>query len=110
MAHLLLFSFESFIIANKVILVTLFIGAVAGLLAQFITPGRGFGLITTLGIGLLGGLLGGFLFKDYLDFSHSPVVNAVIRSTAGALILCIAINLIFGSKNKNERDHADWEA
>ena len=104
MNNLFLFSFHSFYVDNKVILVTLFVGAIAGLLAQLITPGRGFGLLATLGIGLLGGYLGGLVFKSYLDFSDSALLNAIIRSTAGALILCIAINLIFGSKRKDHHD------
>ena len=105
-----LFSIQSFFVENKEILITLFVGAIGGLIAQLITPGRGFGMLTTLGIGLLGGWLGGMLFKHYLDFSGNPVVDAIIRSTAGSLILCIVINLIFGLKDKNEHDRSDYES
>ncbi len=104
MSHSILFSFQHFFVENSEILVTLFIGAISGLIAQLITPGRGFGLLVTLAIGLLGGWLGSMILKHYLDFSDNAIVNAIIRSTAGALILCIAINLIFGSRNKDKRD------
>ncbi len=109
MHHLVLFSFHDFFYDNKTLLTVLFIGAISGLIAQLITPGRGFGLLATIAIGLVGGWLGHLLFKNYLSFSDSPVVNAIICSTAGALILCILINLIFG-KNKNEHDRSGYES
>ncbi len=110
MRCLLLFSFQGFIHDNMALLTVLFIGAIAGLIAQLITPGRGFGLLATIAIGIAGGWLGDKLFKDYLSFSSSSIVNAIIRSTAGALILCILINLIFGTKNKKIKDRTEWEA
>ena len=112
MHPLMLFSFDGFFQDNRSLLVTLFIGAVAGLIAQLITPGRGFGLIVTIIIGVAGGWLGSMLFKTYLNFTDSPLINAIICATAGALILCIAINLIFGIKRKDDRDidRSDYEA
>ncbi len=110
MRHLILFSFQSFFYDHKTLITVLFIGAISGLIAQLITPGRGFGLLATIAIGLAGGWLGHKLFKNYLSFSDSPLVNAIICSTAGALILCILINLIFGSKRKNEHDRSGYES
>jgi len=106
-----LLSVNSFIHDNHNLLITLFIGAVAGLIAQLITPGRGFNLIITIIIGIVGGWLGGMLFKNYLNFSHSTLVNDIICATAGALILCIAINLILGPKKGDfDRDRSDYES
>ena len=111
MHNLLLFSLQGFIDAHWDLLVTLFIGAVAGFLGQFITPGRGFGLIVTIVIGIAGGWLGSMLFKNYLSFTDSPLVNRIICATAGALILCIAINLILGKKKGDrDRDRSDYES
>ena len=88
----------------------LFIGAVAGFIAQMITPGRGFGMVTTVIIGIAGGWLGGMIFKNYLNFTGNPLVNQIICATAGSLILCIAINVIFGSKNRKDRDVSERQA
>ena len=112
MQHYLLLSVDSFFHDNHNLLITLFIGAVAGLIAQLITPGRGFNLIITIIIGIAGGWLGGLLFKSYLNFTDSPLINAIICATAGALILCIAINLILGPKRKDDVDidRSDYES
>ena len=110
MHQLMLFSLDGFIHDNKGLLVTLFIGAVAGLIAQLITPGRGFNLIITIIIGIAGGWLGGMLFKNYLSFTDSPIINQIICSTAGALILCIGINLILGKKRGTDVDRSDYES
>ncbi len=108
--HLLL-SVESFIHDNKSLLLTLFIGAVAGLIAQMLTPGRGFRLLGTIIIGILGGWLGSMLFRNYLSFTSSPLINAIICATAGALILCILINLILGKRKDDiDRDRSDYES
>ncbi len=109
MRHLLLFSFSDFIHDNKTLLIVLIVGAIAGLIAQLITPGRGFGLLATIAIGIAGGWLGNKLFKDYLSWSDSAFVNAIVTSTAGALILCILINLVFG-KSKKDHDRSDYES
>ena len=108
----LFLSINSFIHDNHALLITLFVGAVAGFIAQIITPGRGFNLVVTILIGIAGGWLGGILFKNYLNFTDNPLVNAIICATAGSLILCIAINLIFGARRKDDfdRDRSDYEA
>ena len=110
MHYLMLFSLEGFIHDNQGLLTTLFIGAVAGLIAQFITPGRGFNLLITILIGIAGGWLGGLIFKNYLSFSKSAIINQIICATAGALILCIAINLIFGPSKVTDVDRSDYES
>lgn len=112
MRYLMLFSFEGFVHDNRALLTTLFIGAVAGLIAQLITPGRGFNLLITILIGIAGGWLGSMLFKNYLSFTDNALINQIICATAGALILCIAINLIFGTRRGDDvdRDRSDYES
>ena len=112
MGHLFLYAINDFISNNWDIIVTLFIGAVAGFLAEFIVPGRGFGVLVTIGIGMLGGWLGNMIFKDYLNMTHNVIVDEIIRATAGAMILCIGLNLILGNrqgKHNKEKDVYDWE-
>lgn len=107
MHHLLLFSFAEEFHDWKSLLITLFIGAVAGMLAQLLTPGRGFGMIVTIILGIAGGWLGKILFKNYLAFTSNPLINTIICATAGAFILAIIVNLIIGS---DESDRTGWRA
>ena len=109
MHNLLLLSIDGFIHNNRGLLITIFIGAVAGLIAQFLTPGKGFGMITTVIIGIVGGWLGSLLFKNYLSFTDSALVNAIICATAGAIILCLLINLVVGTKGKRA-DRTNYRA
>jgi uncharacterized membrane protein YeaQ/YmgE (transglycosylase-associated protein family) len=107
MHQLILFSFQGFVHDHRVLLFALLIGAVAGLLAQLIVPGRGFGMIVTIILGMAGGWLGSMLFKNYLSFTHSNLINTIICATAGAIILCVLINLIAG---KDRRDKTAYRA
>ncbi len=112
MPHLFLYAINDFVSEHKELLITLVIGALSGYLAEFLVPGRGFGLIITLAIGIAGSFLGNWLFKDYLNFTHNPIIDEIIRSVAGAMILCIGLNLILGNKQGKkgkEKDVYDWE-
>ena len=104
MHQLILFSFAQEIHDWRPLLITLFIGAVAGLLAQLLTPGRGFGMIITIILGIAGGWLGKILFKNYLSFTNSPLINTIICATAGAFILALLVNLVVGNDN-GDRTH-----
>ncbi|MCF8448988.1 MAG: hypothetical protein K9G49_03860 [Taibaiella sp.] len=96
MQLLVLFSFAEELHDWKGLLITLFIGAVAGFLAQVLTPGRGYGTIATIIIGIIGGWLGKILFKNYLSFTNNPLINTIICATAGAFILALVLNLLIG--------------
>jgi uncharacterized membrane protein YeaQ/YmgE (transglycosylase-associated protein family) len=71
------------------ILTWIILGLIAGALAKFIMPGRDpGGIIVTIGLGIVGALVGGFLstlvgFGDVSGFDIRSVVIAVI----GAIIL-----------------------
>ncbi len=104
---ILLFSFANELHDWKGLLITIFIGAVAGFLAQVLTPGRGYGTIFTIIIGIIGGWLGKILFKDYLSFTDNALINTIICATAGAFILSLILNLIIGN---DEGDRTGWRA
>jgi len=88
-----------FIAKYKSILITIFVGAVAGVIADMLITGKGLGLFVTILIGIAGGYLANWLFQDKLNLTHIDVVDAVIRSTAGAIILSVIINLLIGKRN-----------
>ena len=101
MQHTFLLSVSGFIHDNHALFFALLIGGIAGLIAQLIVPGRGFGIIVTILLGMVGGWLGSMLFKNYLSFTHNKIIDHIICATVGAMILCIIINLIAGGETKN---------
>ena len=66
------------------------IGIVAGFLAGKIMRGGGFGLIINLLLGILGGVLGSWVFALF-SLAASRLIGSLITSTVGAvLVLWIA--------------------
>lgn len=69
----------------------LFIGLIAGALARLLVPGRQpMGMLLTMGLGLVGSLLGGML--SWLVFGDDPGnpgfhASGLIMSTIGAIIV-----------------------
>ena len=73
------------------------VGAIAGVLAKFIMPGRDpGGIIVTILIGIAGGLLGGFLAKQ-LGFGGGGNIMNIVIATVGAIIL-LALYRVFRSR------------
>ena len=64
----------------------LLIGLAAGWLAGQLTKGRGFGLAGDLVVGVIGALLGGFMFELVGLSAHGPI-GSLIVATVGAVIL-----------------------
>lgn len=104
-AMLLLFSLQQELHDWRGLLITLFIGAVAGFLAQVLTPGKGYGTIFTIIIGIIGGWLGKILFHNYLSFTNSALINIIICATAGAFILSLVLNLIIGGTDGDRTNY-----
>jgi len=97
MTHLLLMTE-----ATKDLLIVLAIGGIAGLLASFIMPGRGFGLIVTILLGIAGGWLANKYLYKYLTFMDDGLLKEIVASTIGAMILILIINLF---RSKRDRDY-----
>lgn len=75
------------------IILFLLIGLVAGWLAGKIMKGKGFGLVGNLIVGVIGALIGGFVF-DALGIAFAGIVGSLIAALVGALILLWIIGLI----------------
>jgi uncharacterized membrane protein YeaQ/YmgE (transglycosylase-associated protein family) len=71
----------------------LIIGIVAGWLAGKIMRGGGFGLIGDLVVGVIGAVLGGFLF-GMLGLSANGLIGSLVTATVGAIVLLFLIHLI----------------
>ena len=77
------------------LLLFLAIGLVAGWLAGVLVKGSGFGLVGDLIVGILGAILGGWLFGR-LGFSLGlgGLADSLIVATLGAVLLLFLIRLI----------------
>jgi uncharacterized membrane protein YeaQ/YmgE (transglycosylase-associated protein family) len=75
------------------ILYFLLIGLAAGWLAGQITKGRSFGLVNDLIIGVIGALLGGFLFR-LLGLAATGLIGSLITATVGAVLLLYLLRAI----------------
>jgi len=67
------------------------VGLIAGSLGKLLYPGhQGGGILTTLGLGVVGALVGGFLGKSLLGVGAGFSVPGLIIAVLGAM-LCIFI-------------------
>ncbi len=71
---------------------TIIIGAVAGFLAGQIFRGYGFGLLGNIAVGVIGALIGGFLFGNV--FLVGGIIGRIICATLGSIILLFVISLV----------------
>jgi len=75
----------------------LILGLLAGWLAGKISRGRGFGCITDIVLGLVGGVLGGWIFTKLGIVSHAnSFLFGLAAATVGAIII-VAIAHLFSS-------------
>lgn len=73
------------------------IGIVAGFLAGKIMRGGGFGLFINLLIGIVGGVLGGWVF-GLLGIAAGGILGGLITSTVGAVLLLWIVSLFRSSR------------
>ena len=74
----------------------LFIGLIAGWLAGLVFRGRGFGCVTDIVLGLVGSVIGGWLF-NYFRIMGGDFYYSLGAATAGAIIL-VGISRLFGGE------------
>ena len=74
------------------LLIFLALGAVAGWLAGLIMKGGGFGLIVNIIVGIVGAIVGGWVFS-FFGFESTGLVGAMITAVVGAVILLAVIGL-----------------
>jgi uncharacterized membrane protein YeaQ/YmgE (transglycosylase-associated protein family) len=74
------------------------IGLIAGWLAGKIARGRGFGCITDIVLGLVGSVLGGWIFLK-LNVFGGGFLYSLAAATLGAVILVAIVHLFTGSSS-----------
>jgi len=75
------------------IILFLLIGIAAGWLAGQIMKGKGFGLVGNLIVGVVGALLGGYIFGA-LGVSAYGLIGSLISALVGAIILLWIIGMV----------------
>ena len=71
----------------------LVVGLIAGWLAGKIMKGGGFGLIGNLIVGVVGAVIGGYVF-DFLNISFGGFIGSVAAALVGAVLLLYLIRII----------------
>ena len=76
------------------LLVTLFVGLVAGWLAGKVVRGTGFGIIGDIIVGIAGAFIAGWLFPRLGFHIGGGIVSDIIYSAIGAILLLLIVRLI----------------
>jgi len=79
------------------ILSWIIVGAIAGLLANLIMGGGGFGLIGSILIGIVGALVGGWLSTSILGLPYDVTginITSVLVATGGAVVVLFVVGLL----------------
>jgi uncharacterized membrane protein YeaQ/YmgE (transglycosylase-associated protein family) len=77
----------------------LVIGLIAGWLAGKIARGRGFGCIGDIVLGLIGSVIGGWIFTKLGIVHANTFLFSLAAATVGAVILVSIAHLFFGGSN-----------
>ncbi len=70
------------------------IGLCAGWLAGQLMRGGGFGLVGDIIIGVIGALLGGYLFSALGVYPGAGMLGALVVATIGAMVLLFLIRMV----------------
>jgi uncharacterized membrane protein YeaQ/YmgE (transglycosylase-associated protein family) len=78
------------------ILSWLVVGLIAGFLAGVVVKGGGFGLIGDIIVGVVGGLIGGWISVNLLHIGSMTGINlgSILIAFVGAVILLLILRLI----------------
>lgn len=76
----------------------LLIGLIAGWIAGEITKGSGFGIIGDIVVGIVGSLVGGFIFSG-LGIAAYGTLGNIIMAIIGALVFLFVLRLLTGHRH-----------
>jgi uncharacterized membrane protein YeaQ/YmgE (transglycosylase-associated protein family) len=74
------------------------VGLIAGWLTGKVMRGSGFGVIADVVIGILGALVGGFLFEHLGIAGQGGMLYSILVATLGAIILTWLFRLLTGRR------------
>ena len=82
------------------------VGLIAGWLAGMVIRGGGYGVIGDIIVGVVGGLLGGWIATSFLHIGagmNGINLESILVAFAGAMVLLIALRLLFGGRRAYSR-------
>ena len=77
---------------NEIVYV-LIVGLIAGWLAGKIMKGKGFGLVGDLLVGVLGAIVGSWIFSE-MGIWHYGILGSIIVALLGAVLLLYLLRLV----------------
>jgi uncharacterized membrane protein YeaQ/YmgE (transglycosylase-associated protein family) len=78
----------------------LLIGLIAGWLAGKIARGEGYGCIADIVLGLIGSLVGGWIFSQLGIVGTGGFLYSLAAATVGAVVLVSIVHLLVGSPRR----------
>ena len=75
------------------------IGLAAGYVASLIVKGSGSGMLLNLVIGMVGGVLGGWLFR-LMGIDSTNMLGSLLTSVFGAIVLLLIVGLFTRRKRE----------
>lgn len=78
----------------------IFLGLIAGWLAGKLARGRGFGCIGDILLGLIGSVVGGWIFTKLGIVHTNTFLFSLAAATVGAVVLVAVGHLFFGGKER----------
>lgn len=108
MKHLFLFSLADQLHHWKGLSLVLGVGLFTGLLCGLVMKWRSLGVVFSCVMGMIGAWLYHSFLTGYYTYVNKHVLNEVIYSFIGALVLTVTLNLIFGSNRGKDRTF--WRA
>ena len=83
--------------SDEGLLVILLVGLVAGWLAGQIVRGTGYGVIADIALGIVGALIGSWLFPRLGIHIGSGLIAKIAVATGGAVVLLLIVALVSGA-------------
>lgn len=74
----------------------LLIGLIAGWLAGVLVRGRGYGVVVDILLGIVGAVIGGFLFS-LLGFQTTGTIGSLVTALVGAVVLLAIVKALHKS-------------
>jgi uncharacterized membrane protein YeaQ/YmgE (transglycosylase-associated protein family) len=88
------------VVITQSFMMWVFIGLVAGWLAGKIGRGRGFGCLVDIILGMVGAVLGGWIFSK-LGIQGSGLLFSIAAATVGAVVLVLVARVFSGGRHED---------
>jgi len=82
------------------------IGLAAGWIMGRVTRGRGFGLVGNLIVGVIGSLVGGFVF-GFLGLAATNSIGSLLMAVVGAIVFFLLLSFLKPGKHKKSKKDSD---